>query len=355
MKKRITRKKSPTSKKTKQAVRKIKKVISKVLNPKPKTRKKTPAPMKSRSRRISSVSPDSGSSSRERPPFYFEPQPVSPYTQTKSVNGYHEFPHSYGRNFIHLMVRDPYFLYTYWEILQDVEKKALAELGGDWSHVKSVLRVYDTTDKSKAPSFFDIPLQNMATCWYVEAQPNHSYFIEIGLLHSSGRFIVLARSNEVTTPRDGMSDVIDEEWMGIDFDRMYALSGGFGVGKSSLELKELMKKRLIQAVSSGSGGASPVRRAQGRKFWFELNCELIVYGATEPDASVTVQGKPVELRPDGTFTLRFALPDGQQTIDASAVSSDGLEERIITPIVRRKTQRPAPILKEKIEKVKSGK
>ena len=47
---------------------------------------------------------------------------------------------------------------------------------------------------------------------------------------SSGRFYVLARSNVVTTPRAGVSDVIDENWADIDAkkaDRIYAMSGGF--------------------------------------------------------------------------------------------------------------------------------
>ena len=62
-------------------------------------------------------------------------------------------------------------------------------------------------------------------------------------------------------------------------------------------------------------------------------------GATEPDAKVTVQGVPVRLRPDGTFTMRFQLPDGVQEIPAIAVSRDGLSERQITPTVTRSTTR----------------
>ena len=59
--------------------------------------------------------------------------------------------------------------------------------------------------------------------------------------------------------------------------------------------------------------------------------ENIVYGATEPDATVTCQGRPVQLRPDGTFTLRFALPDGQQVIPCAARSADGIDTITITP------------------------
>lgn len=258
-----------------------------------------------------------------------------------------ELPNNYGDNAIYLMVRDPYWLYTYWEIQEPHQHKALEQLGGSWNNVKSVLRVYDVSDSGK-PSFYDIALSGMANTWYLDVHPNHSFYVEIGLLHNDGRFIVLARSNTVTTPRAGMSDVIDEQWMGIDFDKMYALSGGFQVGRSSMELQKMMEERLRGAISSGSGVgvissmSSPVKISK-RGFWFVLDCELIVYGATEPDAKVIFQGKEIKLRPDGTFSLRFALPDGKYVLDAHAFSADGVEERVIIPTVTRTTERPAPI------------
>ena len=74
-----------------------------------------------------------------------------------------------------------------------------------------------------------------------------------------------------------------------------------------------------------------------RKFWLVLNTELIVYGATEPDAVVKVQGEQISLRPDGTFTLRYALPDGVQYIPVAANSADGIDTITITPIVTKQT------------------
>jgi hypothetical protein len=112
------------------------------------------------------------------------------------------------------------------------------------------------------------------------------------------------------------------------------------VGKGSLEVREMFKKRLEEQITSGaiSSAASFYRKPAERKFWLVVNTELIVYGATEPDAKVTVQGKPVHLRSDGTFTLRFALPDGKQVIPVEATSNDGVDKRRITPIVTRKTE-----------------
>ena len=76
-----------------------------------------------------------------------------------------ELPDNYGDNQIYLLVRDPYWIYSYWEIQEDHQRHHLAKLGGSWESVVSVLRVYDTTEEGKAPSFSDIVLQNLLMFW----------------------------------------------------------------------------------------------------------------------------------------------------------------------------------------------
>ncbi|HRI14076.1 MAG TPA: DUF4912 domain-containing protein [Verrucomicrobiota bacterium] len=62
-------------------------------------------------------------------------------------------------------------------------------------------------------------------------------------------------------------------------------------------------------------------------FWFEINAELILYGRTEPDAKVTVGGRPIALRDDGSFSFRFILPNGEFPISAVAVNAAGTDGR----------------------------
>ena len=126
------------------------------------------------------------------------------------------------------------------------------------------------------------------------------------------------------------------------------MSGGFDPTASSLELKQLFEERLRRPMGSpavtsfGSGGLTA--GGKQRKFWFQLDAELIVYGATEPNARVTLQGEPVKLRPDGTFTMRFSLPDSRQIIPAVAASADGVEERTIVLAVERNTKQLEPMI-----------
>jgi hypothetical protein len=115
----------------------------------------------------------------------------------------------------------------------------------------------------------------------------------------------------------------------------------------SLEITELVRRQLEEEISSiaaaelaraagetqpgipGQAISSPVRLEfpGGRKFWFKVNAELILYGATEPDAKVTIAERLIKLRPDGTFSFRFSLPDGRYHLPAMAVSADGEEGR----------------------------
>ncbi len=181
-----------------------------------------------------------------------------------------KFPQGYGDNKIVLLVRDPWWLFAYWEIGKDREKDIVSKIEKSGERPeKSVLRVYNVTginfNGKNARSFFDIELKGLASNWYINVNsPGTSWVVDIGIITNKGNFYLLARSNAVTTPRFGMSDKIDAEWMAPEdeFWKMFGLSGGMGIGKSSLEAREKFKRWLEEQVSSGglSSGASFYRR-----------------------------------------------------------------------------------------------
>lgn len=266
-----------------------------------------------------------------------------------------DLPTGYGKDRIVVMVRDPYWLHAYWELTRHAIQRAEAALGQEWHGARPILRVLDVSSHdttSAAESILrDIDIHGGCNNWYIDvSSPPKSFRVDIGYLSKRGRFYVLARSNVVTTPRAGVSDVIDENWADFDpkqADRIYAMSGGYDPTASSLELKQLFEERLRRpmgspAVTSFGSGAYPPGKQ--RKFWFHLDAELIVYGATEANARVTLQGEPIKLRPDGTFTMRFSLPDSRQIIPAVAASADGVEERTIVLAVERNTKQLEPMI-----------
>ncbi len=130
----------------------------------------------------------------------------------------------------------------------------------------------------------------------------------------------------------------------------------------SLEITELVRRQMLKEFSTapaaqlaagqgslGLGSPSspfgalgslpgPIRGGEGAHgFWFNINAELIIYGATEPDATVSIGGRQIRLRPDGTFSYRFALPDGTFDLPAIATSARGDDSRAAGLRFRRQT------------------
>jgi hypothetical protein len=260
-----------------------------------------------------------------------------------------EIPAGYNVDRIVAMVRDPYWILAYWEVTDRKYRELERHFGDTWPKCKMILRVYDKTDAK--PTHFDIAIAQGTRNWYVTVTAERRYQIAIGALSPDGKFEQIAISNIVETPSDRVSDRIDEHWMAPDdiFMKIFAASGGHDMHAASAELGGLLEKRLLEEISSGAvtsfgSGAWP-KPEKGRKFRFWVATELILYGGTEPDARVTVQGKEVKLRPDGTFSMRFALPDGKVPLPVTAVSGDGLEERTINTNVTKKSEKKEPVLK----------
>jgi hypothetical protein len=273
----------------------------------------------------------------------------TPEAPKVAVHVKEDLPGGYGQDKIVLQVRDPHWIHAYWEVTFQTMDNLKARLGYNFEGAKRILRVYDIShiifNGSNAHRYFDIEVSPEANNWYINtAGPGRSWCVDIGLKLASGEFIMIARSNTVHTPLEGPSWITDEEWMIPDdmFARLYGM--GFGFGRSSPVGKawqERVKRALFSGVLASPGitsVASPVKKLQARKFWLVVNTELIVYGATEPDAKVTIQGRPLKLRSDGTFSVRFALPDSKQVIPVEAISADGSESRTITPIVTKETK-----------------
>lgn len=265
-----------------------------------------------------------------------------------------DLPSDYGKDRIVTMVRDPYWLHVYWELTRKSVERTAAALGQHWYSSKPVLRVLsvtsDDTSSTSETLLRDIEIHGGVNNWYIDVQdPPGTYRVDIGYLTAKGRFYVLARSNTVTTPRPGMSDEIDTHWPTVrdECERIYAMSGGADPSANSNELRALFEERLRRPMSSGvltDFGSGALGEDHRRGFHFELDAELIVYGRTERTAKVTLQGEPLQLRPDGTFTVRFGLPDGRQIIPAVSQSPDGIEERTIILAIERNTKELEPMI-----------
>lgn len=88
---------------------------------------------------------------------------------------------------------------------------------------------------------------------------------------------------------------------------------------------------------SGAGFSASMPPMRPRQFWLIADAELIVYGATEPDATVTIGGRPIKLNPDGTFRFQMSFQDGLIDYPIMAVAVDGEQTRSIHMKFNRET------------------
>jgi hypothetical protein len=89
--------------------------------------------------------------------------------------------------------------------------------------------------------------------------------------------------------------------------------------------------------ASGRNESGAGLAARQRSFWLVADAELIVYGATDPAARLTIGGEEVPLTPEGTFRIQVPFRDGQQLYPIEAVAADGVQKRNITLEFRRST------------------
>ena len=258
-----------------------------------------------------------------------------------------KLPDSYGRDLVVAMPRDPYWIYVYWEITEGTLSHALRSLGRAQLNARRILRVY-TRDGERAGverALFDIFLTPEARNWYINVGgPGRTYRVDIGLLTAKGKFVCLVSSNVVSTPRDRMSDVLDEKWMSLspEYEEMYALSGGLTRGVSSPELHERLARelevRLASPLFSPGMREIPGKKKVAKPFWLTIDTDLIVYGATVPGSVLTINGENWRLRDDGTFSFRCHLSEGTREIDVSASSSEGAGKEHVELKVNRVTR-----------------
>lgn len=262
-----------------------------------------------------------------------------------------------GKDRLVLMVRDPYWLHAYWELTRGSIERAQAALGQHWHAARPVLRLSEVSRDGSACSsrrvLRDVQVHGGVNNWYLDVQdPPKNYQVDIGYLAAGDRFFSVIRSNMVSTPPVGSGNAFDENWTEVakDFDRIYAMSGGYQGQEANQELKEVFEERLRRPMGDpmttrfGLGAAAA--RDNDHALKFEVDTELIVHGVTHPDAHVTLRGEPVRLRSDGTFAVRFSLPNRRHVLPVVASSPDGVEQRTIVLAVDRNTKVMEPVFRE---------
>jgi hypothetical protein len=312
-------------------------------------------------------------------------------------DGLGDLPGGYGESRIVLMPRDPQWAYAYWDI-PNSHKEELRRQGGQQLALR-LYDVTDINTDSQSPhSVQEYLCDELAREWYLPIPvSDRDYALDIGYRCADGRWLVLARSAPVRIPPVYPSDWIEDIFVTVNWDEdltgktVYELVPPskrktamgdfnpiydeiFGMAKGveaqrvagslfgsmqqvpgSMVPEQVLSSYVFPSgvgmwavptvsgltmsgvgMMSGVGFASeaPMRP---RKFWLVADAELIVYGATEPDATVTIGGRPIKLNPDGTFRFQMSFQDGLIDYPIKAVAVDGEQTRSIHMKFNRET------------------
>ena len=261
-----------------------------------------------------------------------------------------------GKDTLVLLVRDPYWLQVSWELKRQSVERAAVALDRDWHQARPVLRLFagDQTAASKTVEKVvrDIPIHGNVNNWYIDvSDPPSTFQVKIGYL-AGERFYCLATSNSVTTRPREESGALDENWQDVarQCDKIYAMSGGLEDTGDANHLRELFEERLRRPMGSPlvtryGIGADEIA-AKNREFPLEVESELLIYGTTTPGAHMTFRGQPIELREDGSFTVRVRIEDGRQVMPISATRTDGTQQKTVVVALERNTKFLEPVVRE---------
>ena len=263
--------------------------------------------------------------------------------------------------------RDPQWAYVFWEISERDRQQAF-KAGAS----QLCLRVADVTGMNNGGShphtLQEVPVDSHATEWYLPVPlSDRDYRVELGYRVTNGGWISLAFSSVARVPALHPSEQVLDQFVPFSLDappttltpqtlpssdnglheRLYqtATLGARRLGRGSETFHELEEGSGAGLNASGAGFWASGRSESGsglvsprqRSFWLVADAELIVYGATDPSARLSIGGEEVPLSSDGTFRIQVPFRDGQQVYAIEAVASDGEQKRNITLDFERST------------------
>ena len=259
--------------------------------------------------------------------------------------------------------RDPQWAYVFWEISDDDRRRAQAEGA---SHLS--LRLADVTGlqggSAHPHTLQEVPVDSHSTEWYLPVPLcDRDYRVELGF-RAGSNWVSLAFSSVARVPALHPSDQILDQFVPFSLEasapapqpvatpvetsdsglheRLYQSATTHfrsrRVGSEVLHEQDTHASDQHGLSDSGAGIWASGRNESGlggvaprqRSFWLVADAELIVYGATDPSARLTIGGEEVPLSSDGTFRIQVPFRDGEQAYPIEATAADGEQKRNIT-------------------------
>lgn len=230
-------------------------------------------------------------------------------------------PVQYGKPYLVSLVKNVNWLYVFWELVPDNFTQAYQELGST-ENCRMALRILKGTEPQVIVAEVTVT-DNPGSYYLYLAEPGQSYQVQLALINQQ-RSVTILSSNFVFTPFGKISDLEDSQWAAID-----ELYRGY-----ANELISSLSSPALWNVSSFELQQKTIKEAEME---LTVGTELILYGKTTPGATVYIQGEPITVNSDGSFSLRYALPEGTFIYPIKAVASGGRQTKTTVPVITRET------------------
>ena len=197
---------------------------------------------------------------------------------------------------------DPRRVHAFWDIPHDSMQAARADLA-DGGSGPLVLRIVAVDGTSETTVSLDVEVQGLQSQTYVEIwdEPRR-YQARLGLRRPDGTLLLLAESNPVDLPALGPAATLPGT-EGAQTDEATATAAAAGDDHATV-----LPLEKVLAVSSFALG-----RHHGE---LEVSAELHVFGRVKVGSDVSLLGRRVILRPDGSFSVTRPLPAGSFLLKA---------------------------------------
>ena len=251
-----------------------------------------------------------------------------------------------------LSVCDPFWLRAYWEATPRRVERIRSAMGQSWHTADPTLRLYrvdrEPHDATRREFVADFPVRGgVSSCYVPVDDPPQSFVVELGYLARDKRFFTLISSNVVETPQRYVHDA---------FGRPEENGLGFPTNFDAFVPQRRAPRPRFSPPSSESSFSPGALNGSAR--WnvdalsassdlrVAVDCELVVKVRATPGARVRVKEEAIRLKEDGTFSIRYRLPERRHVFPVVATSPDGSETRTIVLAIDRNTKTLDPVFRD---------
>ncbi len=251
-----------------------------------------------------------------------------------------------------LAVCDPFWLRAYWEATPRRVERIRSAMGQSWHTADPTLRLYrvdrEPHGATRREFVGDFPVRaGVNSCYVPVDDPPRSFVVELGYLARDKRFFTLISSNVVETPQRYVHDAFgrsEENGLGFptNFDAFVQRRRLARPRFASLESNETPRPGAL----NGTARRDVVALRSSNVLRVAVDCEIVVKGQVSPGARVRVKEEPIRLKEDGTFSIRYRLPERRHVFPVVATTPDGSETRTVVLAVDRNTKTLDPVFRD---------